>query len=130
MSAREPEGVDHEVGHRIRIYRIAKKMTQTELANKIGVTFQQLQKYEKSLNRVSAGRLSRIAEALGLPVTTLLGVEPARRSKKAERHVEYRELKLLTRPGAIRLLRAYAQITSDKMQRQIVGVECIANERN
>jgi transcriptional regulator with XRE-family HTH domain len=53
------------VGERIRMGRLIAKLSQTELADKIGVTFQQVQKYEKGVNRVGAGRLQRVAEALG-----------------------------------------------------------------
>ena len=68
MSVKRPDPVDVEVGHRIRIQRLARGMSQTALANHLGVTFQQVQKYEKGVNRVGAGRLTRIAEVLGVPV--------------------------------------------------------------
>ena len=68
MSVKRPDPVDVEVGHRIRIERLARGLSQTALANQLGVTFQQVQKYEKGVNRVGAGRLTKIAEVLGLPV--------------------------------------------------------------
>ncbi|RZJ00004.1 MAG: XRE family transcriptional regulator [Brevundimonas sp.] len=58
---------DNEVGARIRAGRLAAGMTQSVLAKQAGVTFQQMQKYEKGINRVAASRLSSIATALGLP---------------------------------------------------------------
>src|SRR5260370_16780010 len=63
-----PDARDMDVGRRIRAQRLVCRMSQTELANNLGVTFQQVQKYEKGVNRVGAGRLSRIAEVLGVPV--------------------------------------------------------------
>lgn len=60
--------VDSFVGERIRQRRLEIGMTQTELAEKINVRFQQVQKYENGLNRVAASRLWRIAEALEVPV--------------------------------------------------------------
>src|SRR2546429_9780272 len=60
---------DIEVGQRIRVRRMAQGMSQTELGNLLGVTFQQVQKYEKGVNRVGAGRLVRIGEALDVPVS-------------------------------------------------------------
>ena len=60
--------VDHLVGARIRLRRQTIGMTQTELADKIGVTFQQVQKYELGTNRVGASRLAAIAAALEAPV--------------------------------------------------------------
>jgi transcriptional regulator with XRE-family HTH domain len=57
--------VDKHVGNRVRMRRIMLQMSQTELANAIGVTFQQVQKYEKGTNRISASRLQRLAERSG-----------------------------------------------------------------
>jgi transcriptional regulator with XRE-family HTH domain len=70
MSAKTPDPVDIAVGHRIRVERLSRGMSQTVLADQLGVTFQQVQKYEKGVNRVGAGRLTKIAEALGVPVST------------------------------------------------------------
>src|SRR5215210_2648899 len=61
--------VDVEVGHRIRLGRKKAGISQTDLANQIGLTFQQVQKYEKGSNRVAMGRLVQIASALNLPVS-------------------------------------------------------------
>ena len=60
--------VDVHVGNRIRLRRISETMSQKELGRKLGVTFQQIQKYEKGINRIGAGRLFRIARALKVPV--------------------------------------------------------------
>ena len=60
--AKAPEPKDREVGQLIRAQRLVCRMSQTELANALGVTFQQVQKYEKGVNRVGAGRLARIAD--------------------------------------------------------------------
>lgn len=64
-----PHPIDITVGSRIVSQRLAKRMTQTDLANSIGVSFQQVQKYERGTNRVSASRLWRISEALNVPMT-------------------------------------------------------------
>ncbi|RZI98474.1 MAG: helix-turn-helix domain-containing protein [Brevundimonas sp.] len=68
---------DAEVGQRIRDHRKAAGMTQSDLARAAGVTFQQVQKYERGTNRVAASRLSSIAAAVGVPPSELLGEEPA-----------------------------------------------------
>ena len=65
--------IDIRVGERIREIRLLRKMTQTELAKKVGVRFQQVQKYETGLNRVAASRLHMIAEALDVEVGELFG---------------------------------------------------------
>src|SRR5665811_537562 len=60
---------DVELGKRIRLRRAEQDISQTELADKIGISFQQVQKYEKGVNRVGAARLQQIASALDVPVT-------------------------------------------------------------
>ena len=67
--ARRADSRDAEVGRRVRSRRLECRLSQTDLADKIGVTFQQVQKYEKGVNRIGAGRLQRISEALEVPIT-------------------------------------------------------------
>ncbi|MEL6861659.1 MAG: helix-turn-helix transcriptional regulator [Pseudomonadota bacterium] len=69
MSAKTPSHVDHQVGRRIRQARRDAKLTQEQLGNLIGLTFQQVQKYEKGVNRVSAGTLYEIAQVFELPIS-------------------------------------------------------------
>lgn len=69
MSAKTPSHVDHQVGRRIRQARRAAKLTQEQLGNLIGLTFQQVQKYERGINRVSAGTLYEIAQVMELPIS-------------------------------------------------------------
>jgi transcriptional regulator with XRE-family HTH domain len=103
-------------------------MSQTDLAEQLGVTFQQVQKYEKGITRVSAGRLTKIAAALGVPVSELLGDDGAGQSNRRAVAEARSPLKLLTPPGALRLLRAYARIDNGNQRRNIVAlVERIAS---
>lgn len=67
-TTRLPDSTDAWVGARIALRRAALGVSQTDLARRIGVSFQQLQKYESGSNRISASRLHRIALALGAPV--------------------------------------------------------------
>src|SRR3954464_13878929 len=131
MSVKRPDPVDIEVGHRIRIERLARGLSQTALANQLGVTFQQVQKYEKGVNRVGAGRLTKIAKVLGVPVSSFFGAHEASAIERpGERGTASSPLKLLTVPGALRLLRAYGQLNDGKMRRSIVKlVEDIAAGR-
>jgi transcriptional regulator with XRE-family HTH domain len=97
------------------------------LAHELGVTFQQVQKYEKGVNRVGAGRLTKIASVLKIPVGKLLEVD----EEQAGRHNAPPEatspLGLITLPGALRLLRAYANLKDGILRRSIVAlVEDIA----
>jgi transcriptional regulator with XRE-family HTH domain len=98
-------------------------MSQTDLAEQIGITFQQVQKYEKGRNRVGSGRLARIAEVLRLPVVALFDGTTA----GPERTREPAALSLIAEKNPMRLLQAYARIKDRRMRRSIVAlVEIIA----
>ena len=74
------QDVDRYIGARIRARRIMLGLTQQQMAELVGVTSQQAHKYEKGINRVSAGRLYRIAQALGVEVSYFFeGLQPADR---------------------------------------------------
>jgi transcriptional regulator with XRE-family HTH domain len=130
MSVKRPDPVDIEVGHRIRIERLARGLSQTALANQLGVTFQQVQKYEKGVNRVGAGRLTKIAEVLGIEVGTFFSGKEMLNSEQSKEGGESSPLKLLTVSGAFRLLRAYGDIEDNNLRRAIVDlVEQISSQR-
>ena len=99
---------DLEIGRKIRTLRLERGLSQSRLADGIGLSFQQLQKYESGANRVSAGRLQTIAATLGVPVTVFYGVAGGR--MKGESGVE--PFAYLQARGAVRLARAYAGISS------------------
>jgi transcriptional regulator with XRE-family HTH domain len=113
MLARRPDPLDVIVGAKIRIFRNSRGLSQTELAERIGVAFQQVQKYEKGTNRVGAGRLSRIAGVLGISVSELFGtpadLDPAFSSP----------FHLLEQPGALRILKAFSQTSDPRVRRAI-----------
>src|SRR6266540_1278690 len=120
MSVKSPDRVDVEVGHRIKIQRNVLGLSQTELADQLGLTFQQVQKYEKGVNRVVVGRLTKIAKVLKVPVTDLLGVHDNLGAKSEVQKDGSSPLKLLTVSGAVRLLRAYGTRSEERR----VGIEC------
>ncbi len=129
MSVKRPDPVDIEVGHRIRIERLARGLSQTALASQLGVTFQQVQKYEKGVNRVGAGRLTKIAEVLGIDVSTFFGAKEMGEPGEAKEGAAS-PLKLLTVSGAFRLLRAYGDIEDSNLRRAIVDlVEQISTQK-
>ena len=78
---RRPTSIDIAVGRNVRIWRMAKGLSQAQLARRLGVTFQQVQKYEVGANRIGIGRLVRIAAILDIPIAALLegtaGADPA-----------------------------------------------------
>ena len=68
MSKKAANPVDAHVGHRIRLRRMLVGMSQQHLGELLGLTFKQIQKYEKGINRISAGRLFEVAGILGVPI--------------------------------------------------------------
>ena len=129
VRARRADLRDAEVGRRVRSRRLECRLSQTELADRIGVTFQQVQKYEKGVNRVGAGRLTKIAEVLGVPVGSFFSGKELLVDGQAK-DGEASPLKLLTVSGAFRLLRAYAEIEDTNLRRSIVDlVEQITSQR-
>src|SRR3954471_14620774 len=100
---------DVEIGRKIRALRLERGLSQSGLAEGIGLTFQQVQKYEKGTNRVSAGRLQRIAEILNTPVMFFYASMGAQGKKRDPRNTS---LAFLQTKGAVRLVRAYSEIGS------------------
>src|ERR1700745_3256386 len=69
MRKKSPNLTDQHVGSRVRMRRVMLKLSQTDLADGLGVSFQQVQKYEKGTNRIGASRLQQISEILQVPVS-------------------------------------------------------------
>jgi len=70
MSQKSPNAVDRHIGARIRLLRTLAGLSQERLGEMLGVSFQQVQKYEKGTNRIGSGRLQEIANALDVPVSS------------------------------------------------------------
>lgn len=102
---------DVEIGQKIRTLRLQRGLSQSSLAEGIGLTFQQVQKYEKGTNRVSAGRLQKIADMLNIPVTFFYGGMGVQARQRREA-MPGADLAFLQTKGAIRLVRAYSEISS------------------
>jgi transcriptional regulator with XRE-family HTH domain len=106
-STKAPDPMDIALGAAVRIRRRTIGMSQEALADKCGVSFQQIQKYENGANRISFSRLVQIARALRCRVTDLMDVFDGPDKETAE------DLDLLTRmrtPGALELLTAYERL--------------------
>src|ERR1700688_5018286 len=125
-SARSSGKYDIELGRRLRLRRVEQKMSQSELADLLGVSFQQVQKYEKGVNRVGAARLQQVATALDVPVTFFFDdVDAGKRANDSKREVE--SLLFLDSSFSMRLLRAYSAVKDQAVQRQFVTlIESIA----
>jgi transcriptional regulator with XRE-family HTH domain len=123
---KSPDHRDAFVGSRIRSQRLVRRMSQTELGRRVGVTFQQVQKYEKGRNRVSASRLQRISDVLAVPVAFFFG--DGAESKNASAAAET-GLAFLETAGAVRLVRAYSKIRDSRTRRSLVELaETMARE--
>lgn len=109
-----PNPIDVAVGARVRLRRDQLGHTQTDLANAIGVTFQQVQKYERGTNRISASRLLQIAGFLKTSGAALLGEDEVGGDPKAPA--------LLGTPGAIELLKAFEKIGSAEHRRGLLAM--------
>jgi transcriptional regulator with XRE-family HTH domain len=122
LSPRSTGVADIEMGRRIRQRRREIGISQTELAGKLGLSFQQMQKYEKGINRVGASRLQQIAEMLGVDVPFFYdgdGKQP-----------DVDSLLVVNSVFSLRLLRAYTAIKDKTVQRRLVIlVEMIATSQ-
>jgi transcriptional regulator with XRE-family HTH domain len=107
-----PDPIDIDVGARIRARRVFLGLSQTKLATALGLTFQQVQKYERGDNRVSASTLVRVAGALDTSVAALVGEDGARADKPMFRH--------LAMPGAFELLDSFAKIADPDVRRAVL----------
>jgi transcriptional regulator with XRE-family HTH domain len=115
MAAKRPTAIDTVVAHNIRIHRMAKGVSQTELAEVLGLTFQQVQKYETGANRVAAGRLVRIAKILQVPVMALFdGVEGASGPNAQS------PLRLIVQPHSLRLAQAFSNLRDPHLRLALV----------
>jgi transcriptional regulator with XRE-family HTH domain len=109
VAKKSSSSVDLLVGQNIRIGRLQKGLSQTELGERIGVTFQQVQKYEKGANRVSASRIQKIADVLGMSIPMLFDGASAATQNPAADSARY----LLAKPHSLRLLQSFDKIKSD-----------------
>ena len=120
--------VDKLVGQNIRTFRTAKGMSQAELGHAIGVTFQQVQKYENGANRVGSSRLFKIADYLEVPIGRFFEIAGTPAQAPAAGPVV---TDLLSSPYAVQMLLAFAKLPSDRMRRSlIVLAETISEHSN
>ncbi|MBV8744162.1 MAG: helix-turn-helix transcriptional regulator [Xanthobacteraceae bacterium] len=134
MAKKVPNPIDRHVGSRVRMRRMMLGMSQEKLGDALGLTFQQVQKYEKGANRIGASRLQQISQILQVPVSFFFeGVPSPRTEQRPEGLSEapspaYVSDFLATSDG-LALTKAFVRITDAKLRRRIVDlVEQIAGE--
>ena len=107
-SVKSPTDIDREVGKRLRALREEAGMSQTALGERSDITFQQVQKYESGVNRVSISRLIQFCEALGVPTSQVLDGLSTTRQPKAD------PLQPLRTERGVRLAKAWDRLDSKK----------------
>ena len=126
QSVRAPNPVDIHVGARVRMRRTLLGMTQTKLGEAIGLTFQQVQKYERGVNRIGSSRLYDLARVLDVPVNfffddmppAVSDKSPARTSGKAESFDGF-DPDLVSKRETLELVRAYYKISNPQVRRRL-----------
>jgi transcriptional regulator with XRE-family HTH domain len=123
MRPKGPNPVDVLVGSRIRLLRKRRKMSQAELGKALGVTFQQVQKYENGKNRVGASRLHLVATTLDVPVSEFFaGAAETNRASFATKSVAFD-------PQAFRIAEAFVKIADKELRASLIDlVEAMARK--
>ncbi len=112
-----PDPTDCLVGNNIRILRLEKGLSQSDLAERLGITFQQIQKYEKGINRVGSSRLARLSQVLNVSVGRFFqGSEAGTPVGMAPEALT----NLLAKPYAIRMLKAMAGVPNNAARLSLV----------
>ncbi len=123
--SRRANPVDVHVGSRVRLRRMLLGMSQEKLGEHLGLTFQQVQKYEKGINRIGASRLFDLSQVLGVPVQFFyeeLAVAGAAGAGFGERPAESYAVEFLGSREGLELNKAFARITDSKVRRSIVDL--------
>lgn len=116
---RVANAIDRRLGQRVRTRRLEIGMSQEQLAEKLGVTFQQVQKYEKGVNRIAASRLHDIGVALDMSVAQIFdGIAPVRQSGRADNGL----YKALATPEGAEMMTLFASIRSARMRRRALDL--------
>jgi transcriptional regulator with XRE-family HTH domain len=124
MAAAGADPIDVAVGARIRARRQALRMSQVTLAEHLGVSFQQVQKYERGANRISASMLVKTAWALDCTGSVLLGARaPDAEPETPQENALQAEINgLLATPGAEELLRAFGQLPAGEARASVIAI--------
>lgn len=123
-----PDPIDRHVGSRVRMQRILMKMSQEKLGEALGLTFQQVQKYEKGLNRIGASRLQQISKTLSVPPSFFFEGAPSLTSVEANANGFAEEsssqyvVDFLSTAEGLHLNRAFARIKNPKIRKRVLDL--------
>lgn len=122
---KRPNPIDIHVGSRVRLRRTMLGLSQEKLGNALGITFQQVQKYEKGSNRIGASRLQNIANVLNVPVAFFFDDAPSGTqtvSGMAEENSTTYVVDFLSSSEGLQLNRAFVRISDPKVRKKIVDL--------
>ena len=125
MAKKAPNPVDQYVGSRVRMRRLMLDMSQEKLGDALGLTFQQIQKYEKGANRIGASRLQQISLILQAPISFFFEGVPASSGAGAgfaEADTPDYSTSLLSTSDGLALAKAFMRIENSKLRRRIVDL--------
>ncbi len=123
----KPHPVDVRVGARVQQRRVLLGMTQTDLGDALGLTFQQVQKYERGANRIGAGRLCDLARVLDVPIdyffedmpTAVAAISPATKKRGKAKKLPSYALDPMTKRETLELVRAYYKIEDADVRQRV-----------
>ncbi|ODN72149.1 helix-turn-helix domain-containing protein [Methylobrevis pamukkalensis] len=130
-SKKSPNPIDIHVGSRIRLRRMMLGMSQEKLGDALGITFQQIQKYEKGTNRVGASRLSHISTVLKVPVAFFFEDAPGQGEEAAGFAEQPRSyvVDFLSSSEGLALNKAFVRIEDAKVRRKVIDlVQALASD--
>jgi transcriptional regulator with XRE-family HTH domain len=130
---KQPNPIDIHVGSRVRLRRMMLGMSQERLGESLGITFQQIQKYEKGTNRIGASRLQHIARVLSVPVSFFFEDAPGAQVDQPEGMAEPKSthyvVDFLSSAEGLQLNKAFIRIKEPKLRRRIIDlVRALAGE--
>jgi transcriptional regulator with XRE-family HTH domain len=125
MIKKAPNPIDKHVGSRVRMRRVLIGMSQEKLGEALGLTFQQVQKYEKGTNRIGASRLQQISTILGVSVSFFFEGAPGEESGKAglsDSGSSAYVVDFLSTTEGLQLNKAFVRIKDPKVRRRVVDL--------
>lgn len=126
--SRKPNPIDAHVGTRVRLRRMLLGMSQEKLGEHLGLTFQQVQKYEKGVNRIGASRLFDLSRVLGVPVQFFYDEAPAEFDHAPgpgfaeQRPTETNVIEFLSTREGLELNKAFVKIADSRVRRSVVDL--------
>ncbi|WP_212111145.1 helix-turn-helix domain-containing protein [Bartonella queenslandensis] len=127
---KKPDPIDIYVGTRIRLRRNILGLTQEKLGEKLGITFQQIQKYEKGTNRIGASRLQAIAEIMDVPVSYFFDKGLTSQQVEGFAENDHNFMDFCSSSEGIQLMRAFTNISDAKVRRKIIDLAKALSEED